>query len=1237
MPKVSVIMPSLNVMQYINECVDSVINQTLKDIEIICVDAGSTDGTLEELHRYAETDSRLKVIISEKKSYGHQMNLGIKAASGKYIGIVETDDYVPEHMYKRLCDVAKEKDVQIVKANFSRFTGDGDERVFVPDNIVNRVEYYDCVLNPKDDPKLLTTGFYTTAGIYLREFLCKNEILYNESPGASYQDNGFFFQTFCCAEKVFFIEDNLYKIRRDNPCSSFHSKEKVYAMSNEYDFIYKFLCKDPIRKQRFSSAYWYMKYHNYCHTLNRVGFKYKLEFIKHFSNEFADAERTGDLSLDYISDKSENDVSVLMRIIENPEDYFYDKVCNNSYWLDSENKKQETANLRYMYKGRVYRTKKLKKEIKELRQSYEYRIGRYATLLPFSLFFFAQRAIRMLRYFKHNGLLETVKRLLEVIKKKDEADCIDRAAREINFLSFRESIAYLTDNINQFLIFIVAKDNIGRNLTREYADLLLLLGMETDLSAKVLNGGASRGYISVIDNGNVVYDELAPNKKELFLEYRGYEIRSPVWSNNHCISALVRKNGINFCADSRGLNIVAFDKNRDFIHSSLIDCTDGTPVFKNTTSKMMPKINANNALLQKLQDDSLIVDIPELAFNTPKAPWGETAIIIGDYSNKENYQDLAEKYGFKISTIPNGSAISNAEISRQHDMAYIFNGCAFTNNASGEKVFLMGHKDVIAGNFDITGLRHECGEFELLTIENDMIELSTDYFGYSKWFYYHANGTFAAATSFHLLVILLKTAGVKLKVNTDIVLPYFLRKYWYTSHLYTYSTFVEDIYYCPVDKDVIYNMAKDELSLNHTPFYYEQADVKEYNEKLYSDYLKKAKEELVGNMTAIFNHPEIDNVVIDITDGLDTRQNIAAFSLLPENLRGKARLHTIKRENTPKNTGINYVADFKTACGIANLLGMDFDDLQKEMRVFKYESNVMLNSEISSNFCTSFMYRNGNRLADSYATNVISINGGNGESNVGSGCYGMFSYDNENDFDKWYYKHEALYEDEDISAKDKASLSEILGSLQAKSLQDKLDLHYTHFRNSFHLKNKYKPSFSISAIHSISAYRAKKMMNHKQKDPFYSAQQDLIMIMSSTVANFPHLEEKQNKRYQISESVRITKNNFRSEGVNYSTDRYEESVLKRKSIYLPDEETYLSQLAKARELTGKCEFYDNEEMYIMLLRKAAELIPEISGHINEIVLLYNHSNNARVQTTSLLLHLYYLRSYVELPKHETHQ
>jgi len=88
MIKVSVLMPSLNVVRYIRECMESVISQTMEEMEILCIDAGSTDGTLEILEEYVRKDRRVRLIKADKKSYGYQMNLGLKEALGEYTGLI---------------------------------------------------------------------------------------------------------------------------------------------------------------------------------------------------------------------------------------------------------------------------------------------------------------------------------------------------------------------------------------------------------------------------------------------------------------------------------------------------------------------------------------------------------------------------------------------------------------------------------------------------------------------------------------------------------------------------------------------------------------------------------------------------------------------------------------------------------------------------------------------------------------------------------------------------------------------------------------------------------------------------------------------------------------------------------------------------------------------------------------------------------------------------------------------
>lgn len=99
MPAVSVLIPCFNVERYVRECLDSVVNQTLGDLEILCINDGSTDATPDILREYAARDARIRIIDKPNSGYGDSMNRGLDAASGEYIGIVESDDRAEPDMF----------------------------------------------------------------------------------------------------------------------------------------------------------------------------------------------------------------------------------------------------------------------------------------------------------------------------------------------------------------------------------------------------------------------------------------------------------------------------------------------------------------------------------------------------------------------------------------------------------------------------------------------------------------------------------------------------------------------------------------------------------------------------------------------------------------------------------------------------------------------------------------------------------------------------------------------------------------------------------------------------------------------------------------------------------------------------------------------------------------------------------------------------------------------------------
>ena len=120
MTKVSIIVPVYNVEKYLKRCLDSLVNQTLKDIEIICVNDGSTDGSLAILDEYVRNDDRIVVINQENSGLSVARNNGIGVAKGEYLGFVDSDDWVSEDYFEKLHNSAIQNNAEIAVGGIIR-------------------------------------------------------------------------------------------------------------------------------------------------------------------------------------------------------------------------------------------------------------------------------------------------------------------------------------------------------------------------------------------------------------------------------------------------------------------------------------------------------------------------------------------------------------------------------------------------------------------------------------------------------------------------------------------------------------------------------------------------------------------------------------------------------------------------------------------------------------------------------------------------------------------------------------------------------------------------------------------------------------------------------------------------------------------------------------------------------------------------------------------------------------
>lgn len=243
-PLVSVVVPVYNVEKYLVQCLDSLKKQTLREIEIICVNDGSTDRSLEILQQQTAADPRFAVISQENGGYGKAVNAGLRRACGEYISIVESDDWAEPDFLQTLYDEASLHGADIARADYYLHAQGKDTPARnIPAKLEGRT------LCPRRDQDCFFTDFAIWSAIYKRDFLVTNNLWLHETPGASFQDVSFAFRTWALAKKACLISRPLLHYRTDNAGSSVKNPSKVFCICDEFEFIEEFLEEHPPLKQ----------------------------------------------------------------------------------------------------------------------------------------------------------------------------------------------------------------------------------------------------------------------------------------------------------------------------------------------------------------------------------------------------------------------------------------------------------------------------------------------------------------------------------------------------------------------------------------------------------------------------------------------------------------------------------------------------------------------------------------------------------------------------------------------------------------------------------------------------------------------------------------------------------------------------------------------------------------------------------------------------------------------------
>ena len=329
MVKVSVIIPVFNVEKYLHQCIDSILNQTLKDIEIICVDDGSTDNSLSILKEYEQTDIRLKVIEQQNQGAGIARNKGMKIAKGKYLSILDADDFFEADMLEKAYNQCEQYNADFCVYRSDQFDNVSKKYIAIPWTIKQRYLPDKEVFSAEDISQYIFQIFngWSWDKMYRRDFVEKNKL---EFQGLRTTNDAFFvFMTNVQAKKITILDEVLAHHRVNTKTSLSVTREKSWSCCYEAMNAIK---KELILRNQFKLVE--QSFINWClhfclWNLRTLTGKAKKDLLVSFKERYFDE----------------------IGISEHPEEFFYDKREYNQYLSIKEGKINNVKNESLIRKG----------------------------------------------------------------------------------------------------------------------------------------------------------------------------------------------------------------------------------------------------------------------------------------------------------------------------------------------------------------------------------------------------------------------------------------------------------------------------------------------------------------------------------------------------------------------------------------------------------------------------------------------------------------------------------------------------------------------------------------------------------------------------------------------------------------------------------------------------------------------------------------------------------------------
>lgn len=294
MPKISIIAPVYNMSKYLQQCLDSVLSQSLKDIEIICINDGSTDNSLEILNCYAKKDSRIIVMNKKNEGQGVARNEALKVAKGEYILFLDPDDWLEGDALEKMYTKITNDDGDILVFNVYKYC-DFEKKDFIKHNYVNPyyVRFKDKVFSPKEAKDILFAVNALPFKLYKHSKL--KEWGFEFSNHRYIEDHLAYFVAFSNADRISVLNESLLNYRQHKKSTTENASKK-----NILDiFEITYMCEKALQKSKYGEelipsfidnrvgAIWF--YHFKTSWLTRlIYYRYFRKFLKYVREKYGE-------------------------------------------------------------------------------------------------------------------------------------------------------------------------------------------------------------------------------------------------------------------------------------------------------------------------------------------------------------------------------------------------------------------------------------------------------------------------------------------------------------------------------------------------------------------------------------------------------------------------------------------------------------------------------------------------------------------------------------------------------------------------------------------------------------------------------------------------------------------------------------------------------------------------------------------------------------------------------------